>query len=202
MNTYTSKAQLYLLVQVLQLPYFQRHDTSWFPTMTADAAQIGDLIFQVRHSILLTFQSLLHGVELCLDSLCLLILQCNNFTAIIADLLFKGVDGRLNPLDDVEQVIVLASKTTLIGHQLLVDLLNLLLRDLQVVLRCLQVIDNAGPNIANGSQWLIGAIHEVAMLHDLISLNPPPFQTTRTLAVNERIASYKRLPITVEWRIA
>ena len=68
MNTNASKAQLYLLVQILQLPYFRRRDTSWLPTTTTNAAQIGYLVFQIGHGILLTFKTFLQGLSFALTA--------------------------------------------------------------------------------------------------------------------------------------
>ena len=95
--------------------------------MTTNAAQIGDLILQIGDSVLLTLKPFFQGTELCLNRLGLLVLQCNDFAAVVADLLFMRVESGLDPLDDVEQVIVLASESALVSHQPLVGLLYLVL---------------------------------------------------------------------------
>ena len=56
------------------------------------------------------FQPFLQGAELCLDGLCFLIFQRDDLTAVIADLLLLSVESGFNPLDDVEEVIVLVSQ--------------------------------------------------------------------------------------------
>ena len=77
----------------------------------------------------------------------------------------------LNPLKDVKEVIILARELTVVDDQLLVLLLVFFLQDFQLVLGDLQIVDNPGPNIADGGQQTIGTIHEVMILLDQVSPN-------------------------------
>ena len=121
-------------------------------------------------------KSFFQSAELCLDCLRLLVLQGDNLTAIIADLLLLLVDGGLDPLKNVKEMVILVRQSTLVVNQLLVGLLNLVLRDLQLVLRGLQIVNDTRPNVADGGQRTVGTVHEVMMLSNPVSPNPLPAQ--------------------------
>ena len=70
--------------------------------MTMDAAQIGNLVLQIGDGILLVLKSFLQGAELCLGGLSLLVLQCDDLAAVIADLLLVLVTGSMSWCPELE----------------------------------------------------------------------------------------------------